>query len=75
MKYVYLVYEECHGLVGVYGHEAIAIARIHELAKDADVWDGEKYSMFDTDTPYDYLSDDRVGWEGVAWYCREEVIQ
>lgn len=66
MKYAYLVYEECHGLVGVYGHEAIAIARVHELAKDF---------SFDTDTPYDYLSDDCVGWEGVAWYCREEVIQ
>ena len=75
MKYAYLVYKECHGLVGYYGHEAIALSRVHALARDAAIWDGVKYSMFDTNTPYDYLSDDRVGWEGVAWYCREEVIQ
>ncbi len=63
-RYVYLVYEEWHGFVGVYGHEAIAIGRIHEIAKQV---------PFDTDTPYDYFSEERVGWEGIAWYVREEV--
>lgn len=68
-EYVYIVYDDIHGRLGIYAHEAIAIGRI---------WD-EMCAVYEMDRsdpyPYDYDSDDRRGWDGAVWYEREEVIQ
>ena len=65
MKYVYLVYEECHGLVMVCGSEMGAINKVNSLALNYGI-DIEK-------TPLDYNSHHHYGWEGAAW-CQSEVV-
>ena len=65
MKYVYLVYEECHGLVMVCGSEMGAINKVNSLALN--------YSIDPEITPLDCNSHRCYGWEGAAWYHREVV--
>ena len=65
MMYVYLVYEECHGLVMVCGSEMGAICKVNSIALNYGI-DLEK-------TPLDYNSHHRYGWEGAAWFQREVV--
>ena len=68
-EYVYIVYDDIHGKLGIYAHEANAIDRI---------WD-EMCGVYEMDRsnpyPYDYDGDNRRGWNGAVWYEREEVIQ
>ena len=65
-KYVYLIYEECHGLVMVCGSETGAINKVNSLAYN--------YDIDPKTTPLDYNSHYRYGWEGAAYFSREEVL-
>ena len=65
MKYVYLVYEEIHGYQGAYGNIEKATERVKDIAF------GE-YEL-EPNTPLDYEDEDCWGWEGTAWWCREEI--
>ena len=69
MKYVYVVYDDAHGMQGIYANPEKALVKI---------WD-DMCDCFGMDRcnpyPYDYNSDDRRGWEGCMWYVREEVIE
>lgn len=66
MKYVYLVYEECHGLVMVCGSEMGAICKVNSLAYN--------YGIDPETTPLDYNSHHRYGWEGAVYFSREVVM-
>jgi hypothetical protein len=66
MKYVYLVYEECHGLVMVCGSEMGAICKVNSLATN--------YGIDPETTPLDYDSHHHYGWEGAAYFSREVVF-
>ena len=67
--YVYIVYDDAHGNVGIYANIEKATARI---------WD-DMCNYFGMDRsnpyPYDYDGESRRGWEGCMWWVREEVIQ
>lgn len=66
MKYVYLIYDDWHGL--------LCICATPEKAKE--LVKNEAFSGgLPEDTPLDYDCETRWGWDGVAWYWREEVIQ
>ena len=65
-KYVYLVYEECHGLIMVCGSEMGAINKVNAEAMH--------YGIEPDKTPLDYNSHNCYGWEGAAWFCREVVL-
>ena len=65
MKYVYLVYEECHGLVMVCGSEMGAINKVNSIAPNYGI-DLEK-------TPLDYNSHHCYDWDGAVWFKREVV--
>lgn len=66
MKYVYLVYEECHGLVMVCGSEMGAICKVNSLAR--------AYGINPETTPLDYNSHHYYGWESIAWHQRKIVF-
>ena len=66
MKYVYLVYEDSHGLVNVCGTPEKAT----ELVKK-DAFEGG----LPEDTSLDWNDETRWGWEGAAWWVRREVIE
>lgn len=66
MRFVYLVYDECHGLVGVYESEASADRKVIALAED--------YDLDTSEAPLDFNSPWRWGWEGCAWWVKEEVL-
>lgn len=69
MKYVYLVYDDAHGVVGIYATPEKATAKI---------WD-DMCEYFDMDRnnppPYNYDNEERRGWRCGMWYEREEVIE
>jgi hypothetical protein len=67
--YVYIVYDDAHGKVGIYAKAENATARIWKDMCD--------YFGMDRNNPYpyDYDGEDRRGWEGCMWWVREEVIQ
>ena len=67
MKYVYLVYEDLNGLQGIYATPSGAEALIREI-------DFNQYDL-PKDTPLDYDDGDQWGWDGIAWWVREEVIE
>lgn len=66
MNEVYLVYEDLHGLQGIYGTIFGAEALVKEIA----------FNQYDLpkDTPLDYDDGDQWGWDGVAYWKREVVI-
>ena len=66
MKHVYLIYEECHGLVMVCGSEMGAICKVNSLAPN--------YGIDPETTPLDYNSHSRYGWEGAVYFSREVVF-
>ena len=66
MKYVYLIYEECHGLVMVCGSEMGAINKVNNLARN--------YGINPEVTPPDCNSHRCSGWEGAAYFSREVVM-
>ena len=66
MKYVYLIYDDWHGLLRICATPEGAKEQVKKEAFS---------SGLPEDTPLDYESEERWGWEGVAWYWREEVIQ
>ena len=66
MKYVYLVYEECHGLVMVCGSEMGAINKVNSIALN--------YGIDPETTPLDYNSHHHYGWEGAVYFSREVVM-
>ena len=66
MTYVYLVYEECHGLVMVCGSEMGAINKVNSLALN--------YGIDPETTPPDCNSHRCYGWEGAAYFSREVVV-
>ena len=66
MMYVYLVYEECHGLVMVCGSEMGAICKVNSIAPN--------YGIDPDTTPLDYNSHHRYGWEGAVYFSREVVF-
>lgn len=66
MKYVYLVYEECHGLIGVYENPEDATKRVKQ---DVFEWSPELLNL-----PLDYNSQWHWGWEGASYWKREEVL-
>lgn len=67
--YVYIVYDDAHGNVGIYANAEKATARIWKDMCD--------YFGMDRNNPYpyDYDGEDRRGWEGAMFWIREEVIQ
>jgi hypothetical protein len=66
MKYVYLVYDDWHGLISICATPEKAT---EQVKKDA------FSSGLSEDTPLDYDDEFRWGWEGATWWSREEVIQ
>lgn len=66
MRFVYLVYDECHGLVGVYESEASADRKVIALAED--------YDLDTSKAPLDFNSPWRWGWEGCTWWVKETVL-
>ena len=65
MKHVYLVYEECHGLVMVCGSEASADRKVLSLALEIGI-DVEN-------TKLDYDSPSAWGWSECHW-IKEVVV-
>lgn len=66
MKYVYLVYEDWHGLQCI----CATPEKATELVKKDAFSSG-----LPEDTPLDYNDEDCWGWEGATWWKREEVIE
>ena len=66
MKYVYLVYDDWHGLLCICATLEGATEQVKKEAFGGGLPEG---------TPLDYDDECRWGWEGVAWWSREEVIQ
>ena len=66
MKYVYLVYEECHGLIGVYRTPEDATKHVKQ---DVFEWCPELLNQ-----PLDYNSESCWGWEGATYWERKEVL-
>lgn len=66
MKYVYLVYDENHGLMSICATPEIATNEVKYMAEQ---W----YKLDTTNEPLDYESEDCWGWDGVAYWDREEV--
>ena len=68
-RYVYIVYDDIHGMQGIYADPEKALAKI---------WD-DMCDYFGMDRcnpyPYDYNSESRRGWDGMVCYVREEVIE
>ena len=58
-NYVYLVYEDCHGLIGVYGSPEGATERVIAEAKDGFCCECLPAPDFDDDYYY--------GWDVVYW--------
>ena len=66
MKYVYLVYDDWHGLLCICATPKKATELVKKDALN---------SGLSEDTPLDYDDEDRWGWEGATWWTREEVIE
>ena len=66
MKYVYLVYDDWHGLLCICANPEKATELVKKDALN---------SGLSEDTPLDYDDEHRWGWEGATWWTREEVIQ
>jgi hypothetical protein len=66
MKYVYLVYEECHGLIGVYETPEDATKCVKQEVFE---WCPELLNK-----PLDYNSQWCWGWEGATHWKRVEVL-
>ena len=66
MKYVYLVYDDWHGLRYICGNPESATKIVKKEAFSGGLPE---------DTPLDYEGEVRWGWDGVAWWVREEVIE
>jgi hypothetical protein len=66
MKYVYLVYEDCHGLIGVYETQENATKRVKQ-----DVLESCPELL---NQPVDYNSQWCWGWEGASYWKRYEVL-
>ena len=66
MKYVYLVYEECHGLVGTYDTQEKATKRVIQdiLESCPEILDEEP----------DFNGPVAWGWDGACFWTREEVL-
>lgn len=43
IEYVYCIYEECHGLIGIWTDEAKARTKVNRISKNCD----EAYAWFD----------------------------
>ena len=61
MKYVYLVYEECHGMVGVFPDEPTANAVVKDLAT------AYGHKVKDPNLDYRFLDDEVGGFPEVYW--------
>lgn len=66
MKYVYLVYDECHGLLHICGNRESADYDVKYIATH---W----YDLDIEQEPLDYNSEDHYGWEGAVYWQRMEV--
>ncbi len=66
MKYVYLVYEDSHGLVCVCGTPEKATELVKKDAYEFGIPEG---------TPPDCDWEHRWGWDGATWWVRREVIE
>ena len=65
-RFIYLVYEDWHGYQCACG----TLERATEMVKMIAFSGG-----LPQDTPIDYDSEERWGWEGVACWVKEEVIE
>lgn len=67
MNYVYLVWEDIHGLQGIYANADKATAEVKRIG----------YGMYDLpeDEPFDYVDEKVCGWSDVAYWERVAVIQ
>ena len=66
MKYVYLVYDDWHGLQCICATPEKAIELVKAEALNSELPE---------DTPLDYDNETQWGWEGATWWKRKEVIQ
>lgn len=66
MKYVYLVYEECHGLIGIYGTPEAATEIVNQIAPGWGIDPTTEPSIYGDRT-------DGYGWDVINWR-REEVL-
>ena len=66
IKEVYCVYEEWHGLIGIYHNQEDAIKAVKNIA----------YNQYDLDpnTELDYEGPDRWGWDGIANWTKEFLL-
>lgn len=64
MKYVYLVYDDWHGLIAICGNPE----RATQMVKDDAFSSG-----LPEDTPLDYDDEECWGWDGATWWVRREV--
>lgn len=67
MKYVYLVYDDIHGLQGVYADKEKATETVNNIAFN--IYEIPKTDIPDCDDEEDY------GFEGAATWTRVEVIK
>lgn len=62
IEYVYCIYEECHGLIGIWTDEAKARAKVDRISKNCDDID-----------PDDWFNDGRCYGNGVVHYEKTKV--
>ena len=67
MSYVYLVWEDIHGLQGIYADKDKATAEVKHIG----------YGIYDLpeDEPFDYNDEDQLGWDGAVYWERVKVIE
>jgi hypothetical protein len=65
-EYVYLVYEECHGLIGICGTPKVATEMVNENAIGWDIDPATEPPVYGDGT-------DGYGWDVINWR-REEVL-
>lgn len=66
MKYVYLIYDDWHGLRYICATPEGATEIVKKEAFSGGLPEN---------TPLDYESEEKRGWDGVAWWVKEEVIE
>ena len=67
MKYAYLVYDDIHGLQYICASPETATEKVSNIA----------FNIYELPkgTSLDYDDEEQWGWDSVAWWVREEVIQ
>lgn len=63
MNYVYVVSDDCHGVVGYYSTKEKATEAVNTIASE--------WYQLPLNTPLDYKGDEAYGWRKAASWTRE----